>query len=166
MNWQTLFLSPEGRIGQKDYWIGVLILIVAWVLSHALHVLAPIVWLLLIYPWVCVIAKRLHDFGKSGWLILVPVGVGIVAVIMALVFGGFTAISAIYSAWSGGLEEPANWAVLIGAVGIMLAFLGLAALVKLVFLLWVGLSAGDPAPNQYGPPPGAVIAPTPAAPAS
>jgi uncharacterized membrane protein YhaH (DUF805 family) len=34
------------------------------------------------------------------------------------------------------------------------AFLLLAVVVKLVFLLWVGLSRGDPGPNRYGPPPG------------
>ena len=164
MNWQTLFLSPEGRIGQKDYWIGLLILFAVWVLSPVLHILAPLVWVALFYPWVCVAAKRLHDFGKSGWLVLVPVVVGIVALTLGVIFGGVSLFSAGYVAFNDGFE-PSTWAVLLGALGVMLAFLCIAAVVKLVFLLWVGLSAGDPAANRYGPPPGAVTAPTPAAPA-
>jgi uncharacterized membrane protein YhaH (DUF805 family) len=161
MNWQALFLSHHGRIGQKDYWVAVLILIVAWIVSHALHVLAPLIWLLLIYPWVCVIAKRLHDFGRSGWVILVPVAVDIAALCLAIVFGGASLVSAGYAAWSGGFD-PSTWAVLLGAVGAMLVFLGIAGVVKIVFLLWVGLHAGDPGENRYGPPPGSekVVAPT------
>ena len=72
MDWGKLFLSAEGRIGRQDYWIGVLILFALWIVSHLAHVFAPFIWLLMLYPWVCVIAKRLHDFGKSGWLILIP----------------------------------------------------------------------------------------------
>ena len=164
MNWQTLFLSPEGRIGQKDYWIGLLILFAVWVLSPVLHILAPLVWLALLYPWVCVIAKRLHDFGRSGWLILVPFAIALIAFLLGLVFGGVSLLSAGWAAFNDGFE-PSTWAVLLGALGIMLAFLCIAGVVKLVFLLWVGLKSGDPAPNRFGPPPGPVTAPTPAAPA-
>ncbi len=68
MDWRTLFLSPEGRIGQKDYWIGVLILFVVWgPVSRLAHAgaagLAPAD-----LSVVCVYAKRLHDAGRSGWL--------------------------------------------------------------------------------------------------
>ena len=165
MNWQFLFLSSEGRIGQKDFWIGALLLFVAWILSHALHILAPLIWLLLVFPWVCIIAKRLHDFGRSGWLMLAPLAVGVVAVVLAVVFGGLTAGSALYTAFTGGME-PSGWAVMFGALGVMFAFLGVAALVKILFLLWVGLTPGDPGANRFGPAPGAANLPTPATPAT
>ena len=163
MNWQTLFLSAEGRIGRKDFWIGFLILCVIWILSPILHVLAFLVWLALLYAWVCLFAKRLHDFGKSGMLILIPFAVGCVALVAALIFGGIGAISAIYNASQGG-SEPANWAVLIGALGMALAFLCVAGLVKLVFILWVGLNPSDVGDNRYGPPPLAPVPPAPVAP--
>jgi uncharacterized membrane protein YhaH (DUF805 family) len=35
-----------------------------------------------------------------------------------------------------------------------------AALVNLVFVLWVGLSASQAGDNAYGPPPGAAVATT------
>ena len=155
MNWQTLLLSPEGRISQKDFWIGVLVLVCLWLVSHFLHVLAPLIWLLLVYPWVCIYAKRLHDFGKSGWLVLLPIVVGIGALCLGLLFGGLGAIGALVAIFTNG-AEPSAWAAVFAGLGIMLAFLGLAAIAKLVFMLWVGLSPGDPGDNRYGPPPGAL----------
>jgi uncharacterized membrane protein YhaH (DUF805 family) len=159
MDWRTLFLSADGRIGQKDFWVGVLILFVIWLLAPALHILAPLVWLLLLYPWVCVFAKRLHDFGKSGLLILVPFIVAFVAVMFAGIFGGVTVVSAIWAAAQGGYQ-PTPWAMLFGALTVALGFLAFAGLVKFIFILWVGLSRGDPGPNRYGPPPSPVTSPT------
>ena len=155
MNWQALFLSAEGRIRRKDFWIGGLILIVAGCLSVLLHVLAPLIWLLLLYPGICVFSKRLHDMGKSGFLILVPLAVGVIALILAMVFGGIGAIGALITAANGG-SEPSSWAMLFTALGVALVFLGVAGLVKLVFILWVGLSPGDTGENRYGPPQAAV----------
>lgn len=163
MDWSKLFLSAEGRIGQKDYWIGVLILFVAWVLSHLAHVLAPFVWLILIYPWVCVMAKRLHDFNKSGWMILIPVVVGVIALLGAVVVAGAAAIGAAFTAFSEAGLDTAGWMAVAGAFGVALAFICVAGLVKLIFLLWVGISRGDVGPNRYGPPPGEAAAPMPPA---
>lgn len=162
MDWSRLFFSPEGRIGQKDYWIGVLILVVLWVLSHLAHVFAPLVWLLLLWPWVCVIAKRLHDFNRSGWMILIPVVVGCVAVIGAIVAGGAGLIGAIFAASTDGGNDAVNWMSVLGAVGVALGFLGVAAVVKIVFLIWVGAVRGDAGPNRYGAAPG-LVAPSPPA---
>ena len=161
MNWQVLFLSAEGRIRRKDFWIGALILVVVGCLSVLFHILAPLIWLALLYPWVCVFSKRLHDFGKSGFLILAPVAVGVVAFVLALVFGGIGAIGALVTAANGG-SEPSSWAVLFGALGVALVFLSIAGLFKLVFILWVGLSPGAPGENRYGPAPEVVAPPTPA----
>ena len=152
MDWKTLFLSPEGRMGQRDYWIGMLILFVIWFLSPALHLLAPLTWLLLIYPGVCVYAKRLHDCGRSGWLILLPVVVAWAAFLLGLLFGGVGVIGALVTMATLG-TSPTAWATLFAGLWVMLAFLSVAALAKLAFLLWVGLSPGDPGENRYGPPP-------------
>jgi uncharacterized membrane protein YhaH (DUF805 family) len=156
VNWQSLFFSADGRIGQKDFWIGVLLLTLIWFLAPILHLLAPVVWLVVMYCWVCVFSKRLHDFGKSGWLILLPVAVWTIAFILALILGGVTAWSAITTAMTSG-REPTSWAVLIGALGSMLTFIAIAGLVKFVFILWVGLSRGDAGENRYGSPPSALL---------
>jgi uncharacterized membrane protein YhaH (DUF805 family) len=161
VNWQALFFSADGRIGQKDFWIAVLIMALIWVLAPALHVLAPVIWLVVIYCWVCVFSKRLHDFGRSGWLILLPVAVWAAAFILAMVLGGLTALGAIYTAVTSG-REPESWTLFLGALGSMLAFFAVAGLVKFVFILWVGLSRSDAGDNRYGPPPSSLLS-TPAA---
>ena len=149
MDWKNLFLNANGRIGQKDFWIGFLILFVVSFVVHFIPVLGQILWLVLIYPTVCLYSKRLHDFGKSGWLVLVPYAVLFLALVIAVMFVGTAVLM-------GGASNLDTGAAAAGAVGgLMLAGLvGLAALlVCLGFLLWVGLSKGDPGPNRYGSPP-------------
>ena len=52
--------------------------------------------------------------------------------------------------------------IIAGAVGgTIAARYAPAAMFKIVFILWVGLSSGDPGPNRYGPPPGSLISPAP-----
>jgi uncharacterized membrane protein YhaH (DUF805 family) len=163
MDWSGLFLSAGGRIGQKDYWIGVLILFVVWVAAGLAHIFAPLVWLVLLYPWVCVVAKRLHDFAKSGWLILIPILIGFVALCLALIVGGAAAVGALISAFSDAQLDANAWMTVAGVLGVAFAFLAVAGLAKIIFLVWVGLKDGDAGPNRYGPAPDAAQIPPPAA---
>ena len=98
----------------------------------------------------------LHDFGRNGWLILLPLAVWITAFVLAMAFGGLTAVGAIATAMSAG-REPASWTVLLGALWTMLALFGVASLIKFVFVLWVGLSPSEAGGNRYGPPPSSLI---------
>ena len=159
MTWQSVFFSSNGRIGQKDFWIAALILFVAWIVSHALHIFAFFAWLVIWYCWICILAKRLHDAGRSGWLVLVPFLVGCVAGCIAMVIGGIAAISAF--AASGGAMDPSSWAVVWGSLGLAAMMFGIAGLVNLIFLLWVGLSAPQAGENRYGPPPASWMSPAP-----
>jgi uncharacterized membrane protein YhaH (DUF805 family) len=165
MTWQSVFFSANGRMGQKDFWIAALILFGAWIVSHVLHFFAFFAWLLLTYCWICILSKRLHDAGRSGWLNLIPFVVGCAAVIIATVIGGIAAISAM--AMGGSHLGPDNWAMFWGSMGIVAALMGCAGLVNLIFLIWVGAAAPDAADNQYGPPPSPWIRPAqPPAPAA
>ena len=152
MTWQSVFFSSNGRIGQKDYWIAALILVCAWIVSPILHLLIFPAWILLAYCWICIISKRLHDAGHSGWLILVPAAAGMLALIISVVIGSISAIGAFAMGFSSHMD-PSSWAVLWGSLGAIAFLFGLAGLVKLVFLLWVGLSAGQAGDNRYGPAP-------------
>jgi uncharacterized membrane protein YhaH (DUF805 family) len=150
MTWQSVFFSANGRMGRNDFWIAALILFGAGFISMFLHALAVIAWLVIWYCWICIGSKRLHDAGRSGWLVLIPVLAGFVAGCLSAVIGGAAAISAIAS---GGQYDPGSLGLLWGSLGLAAMLFSGAGLVNLVFLLWVGLSAGDASDNRYGPPP-------------
>ncbi|WP_428152485.1 DUF805 domain-containing protein [Brevundimonas sp.] len=143
IDWKTLFLEANGRIGQKDYWIGVGILFAAGLVLGWIPAIGTVVSLASIYFGICVSSKRLHDMGKSGWLAAIPYGVTALAVVLsAMTFiGGI--VSTGYGNDFGALAG-------MGAAGGVWA---LAFLVNLGFLIWLGVTTGQPGDNLYGPPP-------------
>ena len=102
IGWSDLLFSASGRLARTPFLIGCAILIAiaaiyeAWV-GVALHWLTGwFVYPALLYAGACVLSKRLHDRGRSGWwaaLILFalvavwpsPHGVG--ALIFTLILG-------------------------------------------------------------------------------
>ncbi len=129
MDWRTLFLSSRGRIGKRDFWIAFLMIMAASVALNLVKPVGQVLGLLLLWPQVCVNAKRLHDAGRTAWLLLIP----------AIVSG--VCIAVVLLVRSDPVAE--------------IAF-AVAVATSLVFLLWVGLSAADLEPNRYGPPPEAI----------
>ena len=150
MDWKNLFFSAEGRISVRDFWIGLAVLVCAWVVSHLLLVLAPLAWLVILYCTICLTVKRLHDAGRSGWFILIPVVVGAAAISLAVVFGGMAVFSGAFAMMGG---DPVSWSMLISSALLVGAFFLTAMAVKVVFIVWVGLARGDAGANLYGPPP-------------
>ena len=69
-----LLLNPNGRILRNRFWQGMVILTVGSVLITAgsTMVSTNIGYLsfLLIFPYICVYGKRLHDAGFSAWLVI------------------------------------------------------------------------------------------------
>lgn len=153
MDFQNLYLSTAGRIGQKSFWIGQLILFgVSIVLGFIGGMVAPgnaivgaVLGLLLLYPGYCVMAKRFQDMGKTGKMAAIPYGVSLLVQIFALI----TSLG-IMGASTGSDAAAAGAAVGMAGLGIV-GIIGLV--VWLVFLFWAGLTKGDPGPNAYGPPP-------------
>lgn len=146
MDWKYLFLDSKGRIGQKEFWIGFLILFVAGFVLGMIPLIGQIAGLVLIYPNVALVSKRLHDFGKSGWLAAAPYAITAVGAVIAVMVGG----ASIFAAGAMG-GDPASGAAIAG-MGSVFGIIALVLLVNLAFLLWVGLTKGDPAANQYGAP--------------
>ena len=74
-----LFTSAEGRISRQQWWIGIGILVVIWLISSALlgrdgilpFIMGVLIWL----AGLMLHIKRCHDRDKSGWwclLLLIP----------------------------------------------------------------------------------------------
>ncbi len=142
-----LLFSPEGRIGQRDFWTGFLLLFVFGILIHAVLLVGTLIWALSTYCWVCLFSKRLHDMGHSGfaqlWIYLVDM-LGVIA----LVIGGLGSVLA--GVFSSG---RVGWGLLAGGIGLFMLAALAWFLVRVGFLLWIGLTPGQPGDNRYGPPP-------------
>lgn len=147
INWGQLFFSFEGRTRRSHFWIAWLILLGVGVVLGWLPLLGMLLSILLIWPNLAITVKRLHDMGRSGWLVLIPWVLGLGALIAGFSIVGFSLIlnQAAFEA-----EDPA---VIIGTMGpAMLLFLA-SIVVNLAFLLWIGLTDSQPGDNRYGPNP-------------
>ncbi|HEY3812187.1 MAG TPA: DUF805 domain-containing protein [Caulobacteraceae bacterium] len=148
MDFRALLLSPQGRVNREDFWIGFLILAAADLL---ILLVPPVGWLLVLastYCWVCLYSKRLHDMGKRAWLIAVPYGVWLIPVIAAVVMGGMAIVTGLVN----GEDSGTSFSVLASLGGFLTAC-GVSLLVGVAFLLWMGLTPGEPGDNKYGSPP-------------
>ena len=73
IRWNELLWTASGRLGRTAFWIAAAMLIAiaavyeSWV-SSTLHWLTGwFVYPALLYAGACVLSKRLHDRGRSGW---------------------------------------------------------------------------------------------------
>jgi uncharacterized membrane protein YhaH (DUF805 family) len=72
IDWKTLFVSAEGRLARTPFLIAFAILLCALMVYEAMPITVRLItgWViypLLIYFAACVLSKRLHDRGRSGW---------------------------------------------------------------------------------------------------
>jgi len=134
----------KGRAGQQEYWIGIAMLIAIGVVMHVFGFKTGSVLTVL---WFLLWARRLHDFGESGWWGLLPIGMMFVFAIAVFIAGGpeFSAAFAVSMGRQLGHATPAgNMMVLI--------FWVVMIFVQLGFTVWLGFKRGDDGDNAYGPP--------------
>src|SRR4051812_24212613 len=73
INWKTLFISAEGRLSRTHFWVAAAVLVSVWALYEAMTGATSRLltgWMIhpiLIYVGACVLSKRFHDRGRSGW---------------------------------------------------------------------------------------------------
>ena len=112
MNFDTLYVNPNGRTAKADY-IPALIVLVAAIAFFGFVVTgrtAHFCMLVLMYPTFVLLARRLNDMGYSRWLALLP---------LALQLSGFGIILDYFSMGST-LDTALPWLALVvsGAFGI------------------------------------------------
>jgi len=151
MDWKTFFLNAEGRIGRRDFWIGFALIFGASLVAGMIPLLGALISFALIWPQVCINAKRLHDMGRTGWLMLAPFGVMVVCTVIGGLFAGAGALGAAVLG-AADADNAAAGSMLAG-MGVMSVFLGLGALVSFGFVLWIGLTPGQVGDNRFGPEP-------------
>jgi uncharacterized membrane protein YhaH (DUF805 family) len=137
-----LMLKPMGRIGRRDYWIGVAIITVVVVLASRFDdIVGTILFCSTLYLGICVHGKRLHDIGKSAWGILVPIGFCIFVIPVVTVL-------------SGGLANPTTQfqTKLDTPVGSVVEALPLLIVFILpAWVIWLGSRKSQVGDNKYGP---------------
>jgi uncharacterized membrane protein YhaH (DUF805 family) len=129
MTWDTLFVHSKGRTS-REHFIPALIplaIVVWWYVRASPNVYPQWSLLVLLFPALILLARRLHDMGHSGWLLVVPAVLTVAA--MAI--------------WDHRLDVGAqlNFAVPLAA---LVVFVG--------FALWGCLSKGTAQANAFGPP--------------
>src|ERR1700722_10083423 len=126
--WDTLFVNPEGRTS-RDHFMAALIplALVVWFYARSgPDIYAPWDLLVLLFPAVVLHARRLHDMGHNGWLLLVPAVLTIAA--MAIWARLIT------------LGAQLDLAVPLAALGVFVAF-----------ALWGCVGKSQAAANSFGP---------------
>lgn len=146
-DWQKLLFSFEGRTRRSHFWIGWLICLGLSVVAGWIPILGFFISVALIWPNLAIAVKRLHDMGKSGWLVAVPWVATFVCISVGVAMIG---VSAIANQAALDREDPAAILALIGpALGLFI----LVFVINLGFLLWIGISESQPGDNRFGPNP-------------
>ncbi len=162
MNIGHVLFSPNGRIGQQDFWIGLLIIVGGNIVAGVLPIIGFLLWFVLIWMGVAVYGKRLHDAGKSAWLHVIPWAITILSFIVGLTMMIAAGVSAGLMS-DGGDLSPEQLTALISGGGGGLAVMSISTLVWIGYTIWVGVMKGDPGPNAHGAIPGGQINPAPSA---
>ena len=140
-----MFSYLQGRSGRKEYWIGVgLLLLVGVGLAYANVGGASGATTFL---WILVWNRRLHDIGKSGWIILVPLGLMIAGGDRGRTAGRRRTSERVRVQPEGQRPRDRSGATLF--VGLVLVLLA----IQFGFTIWLGIKKGDPGNNRFGPPP-------------
>lgn len=148
----ALLTTTEGRIGRKQWWLGVLVMVViAITASIVLGILsfgnlsfmawaAVLINLLLVWPSYCIGLKRRHDRGNDGMDLKILVGASLVINLVQASGVGVTMVE------NAGLmvPMPSLW---LGVLNLAFAIFAIYMLVQL------GLMRGTPGANRYGPDP-------------
>ena len=162
-----LLLSPSGRIGRRDYVIGLIGLVVIFtVYGFLINVLGGSMFgffAVLAFPFVIlqvaysVYGKRLHDIGRSLWPLTGLICLMFAAMIVVMLVYGGAEYFAAYSEYSRDNPPPdevvqklnAEFAPRQEAGETVLRFtiLGLLS----AFTIWLSLAKSEPKANVYGP---------------
>ena len=153
MDFRFLFTTFDGRIGRKQFWMGIIVLIIA---SFALIVvvglllgtfipitiLSLICSLIMLYPALALSLKRLFDRNKAinPWAYIF-FGPGILINIMQRLGIGFT------SAEVGDIMDP------FPTNGLTIALSGITAIIGIWALVELGFLKGTTGDNEFGPDP-------------
>jgi uncharacterized membrane protein YhaH (DUF805 family)/uncharacterized membrane protein YphA (DoxX/SURF4 family) len=129
-SWNALFVQPNGRTS-RGHFLAALLPLALGILWYALKGpavdYAPWGVLVLLYPAVVLHVRRLHDMGRTGWLMAVPAVLTVVAMLI----------------WAHRISLGAQLDVAVPPVALVV-FVG--------FALWGCIARGQAETNSFGAP--------------
>jgi len=157
------YVTFSGRAARSEYWWFVLFFVVVSVvlgmIDRAIFGVDPVTnetnkllgglfGLAMFLPILAAGWRRMHDAGKPGWYLLLPMLVSFAT--FAFLMMGVVAFSGLENAGvnSDALRGPAAVLGLTGMVAV-----GVVQTVLAVLLIWWLTRPSDPSSNEYGPPP-------------
>ena len=123
------YLDFSGRASRSEFWWFFLFTVIARVVTGWIPFVGFVIALALLLPSLSVTARRLHDTNRTGWWMLLPIGLGLTGIIAGI----------------------ALVAIGLFPIGVTLAILG--PVIGFVGLLTFLIQPSDPGLNQYGPNP-------------
>lgn len=169
MNASFVFFSPQGRLSPRQFGRGLIILVAAiMIILIASAFVSPgigILQWLLVFPYFCLFAKRLHDAGQSAWLyLLFLLGYFVLTgLLTALLLNVLSPDAAIIQAefqeialggdFSGAMEAMSERGLEVARKSI-LTTVTVVLLTNGILGLVAGKMKSDPVANRYGPPAG------------
>lgn len=170
MDFRFLFLEPQGRLAPKPFARGLVLLTGAFMIITIITAIgAPsfgVLQYVLVYPYICLFGKRLHDAGLSAWIWLAYLlGFSVLNMFFSVLFlpllspGAYAVQAELQKAMeTGGLTagfelmaERAAEIARLSVVTTVAAFLVASALIGLALYRM----RSEKTLNRYGPPPGA-----------
>ncbi|MEO5670414.1 MAG: DUF805 domain-containing protein [Ramlibacter sp.] len=97
------YVDFSGRAVRSEFWwfflFQIIVLVITGMISNMLYGIAALAFLL---PGLAVGARRLHDIGKSGWLLLL----GIIPIVNLILLYWFAQPSGPANAYGGAVAAP------------------------------------------------------------
>jgi uncharacterized membrane protein YhaH (DUF805 family) len=148
---KLLYTTADGRLSRKDWWIGVIGLIIASLVLTSILALVGlggpygwgqlIAYVILFYPGWCIGIKRRQDRDNNGTDFKVLMGLsGLLTLLQALGIG----VNMVDVGNGTFMPMPDMW---LSLLFLLMGVFGIYMLVQLGFL------RGTPGPNNYGPDP-------------
>lgn len=148
-DFKSAMLSFDGRLRRSHFWIGFLIIFGANIVLNFIPFIGALISLALIWSNLAISVKRLHDMGKTGWLVAIPYAASIVLGIVA----GVMMVAGIAASGMDESYYENNPMAALSMMGPAFGIFGIIMLVNLAFLLWVGITDSQKGENRFGPNP-------------
>ena len=141
------YFKFSGRATRAEYWWFILftqLLNFVGIVPVLGWIIAPLVSIASIIPSISLSVRRLHDIGKSGWWMMVWVGIGLIWVFWSIfLLSGVDSI--VDENWIRE-ESDAFWLRVWVSAGVLLIA---SIALMIVWVVWF-VRKGDKGPNKYG----------------